>query len=172
MNAEPQGPPVRIAQKVLTLIAREATRSRDGLETGGILLGTDDFNEIVIRHAGGPGPGAHRESHRFLRDLAHAQQIAEAAWKEDQSQWIGEWHTHPSGELAPSDFDLDSYSRHLRDPELGFDRFVAMIVGVPPTGEATSIVWIVDHECARPTRVALAADLENGPSAQSFNPER
>ncbi|MDJ0356626.1 Mov34/MPN/PAD-1 family protein [Paenarthrobacter sp. PH39-S1] len=172
MNAAPEGPAIRIAPRALSLITREAIRSRDGLETGGILLGTDGHNGIVIRHAGEPGPKARRGSHRFLRDLAHARQLAEVAWKEDRSQWIGEWHTHPSGDLAPSSYDLDSYSRHLRDPELGFDRFIAIIVGVSPTGAATPVVWIVDQKCARPTPVTLAEDYENAPSAQSPNPER
>ena len=152
-----------MTQEVWRVIAREATRSRDGLETGGILLGSDDFNDIVIRHAGGPGPNARREPDRFLRDLAYAQRLAEIAWKEDQSQWIGEWHTHPSGDLAPSSYDLDAYSRHLRDPELGFNRFIAVIVGVTLTREATSVVWIVDQESARPVPVTLAKDQGTPP---------
>lgn len=154
MNGSPEVPDIRILPEVLTFIACEAVRSHDGLETGGILLGTDDSKEdIVVRRAGGPGPKARRESHRFLRDLAHAQRLADLAWKEDQSQWIGEWHTHPAGDLTPSDYDLEAYVRHLHDPELGFSRFISIIVGLSPTGEAKSVAWIIDRESARPKPV-------------------
>lgn len=140
------------------MIGEEAIRSRDGLETGGILLGTDRGQEVVIRQAGGPGPKARRESNRFLRDLTHAQQLAELAWKEDQSQWIGEWHTHPSGDLTPSNYDLKAYSRHLHDPELSFKRFLTIIVVPTPTGEFTAAAWVVDHETAIPVPVTVADD--------------
>jgi integrative and conjugative element protein (TIGR02256 family) len=162
-----QRPDLWIIPEALALIGEEAIRSRDGLETGGILLGTDDGQEIVIRHAGGPGPKARRESTRFLRDLAHAQQLAELAWKEDQSQWIGEWHTHPSGDLTPSNYDLEAYARHLHDPELSFKRFLTIIVGLTRTGEITAVAWIVDQETALPVPVAVADDREGTTAPQS-----
>jgi integrative and conjugative element protein (TIGR02256 family) len=160
-------PDLRIIPKALMLIGEEAIRSRDGLETGGILLGTDDGQEIVIRHAGGPGPKARRETHRFLRDLAHAQQLAEQAWKEDQSRWIGEWHTHPSGDLTPSNYDLEAYTRHLHDPELSFKRFLTLIVGLTRTGKITGVAWIVDQETVLPVPVAVADDREGARALQS-----
>jgi integrative and conjugative element protein (TIGR02256 family) len=163
-----QRPDIWILPEALALIGEEAIRSRDGLETGGILLGTDDGQEIVIRHAGGPGPKARRESHRFLRDLAHAQQLAELAWREDQSQWIGEWHTHPSGDLTPSNYDLEAYARHLHDPELNFKRFLTIIVGLARMDEITAVAWIVDQETALPVPVAVVDDQEGAAAPQSI----
>ncbi|UKA56657.1 Mov34/MPN/PAD-1 family protein (plasmid) [Arthrobacter sp. FW305-BF8] len=167
MSNPVQRPDVRIIPKALMMIGEEAIRSRDGLETGGILLGTDDGQEIVIRHAGGPGPKARREFHRFLRDLSHAQQLAELAWREDQSQWIGEWHTHPSGDVTPSNYDLEAYAQHLHDPELGFKRFLTIIVGITRTDEITAVAWIVDQETALPVPVAVGDDREGTPAPQS-----
>ncbi|MCB8046019.1 Mov34/MPN/PAD-1 family protein [Microbacterium oxydans] len=46
---------------------------------------------------------------------------ADYAWHVDGSQWVGEWHTHPTGPMTPSDRDLASYYAHLSDAELGFD---------------------------------------------------
>lgn len=160
-------PAIWIIPEALALIGEEAIRSRDGLETGGILLGTDDGQVIVIRHAGGPGPKARRESHRFLRDLAHAQQLADRAWKEDQSQWIGDWHTHPSGDLNPSNYDLEAYARHLRDPELSFKRFLTVIVGLTRTGEITAVAWIIDQETALPIPVTVADYRKGAATSQS-----
>ncbi|WP_426939764.1 Mov34/MPN/PAD-1 family protein [Pseudarthrobacter sp. S6] len=167
MTNSAEMPDIWIIPEALALIGEEAIRSRDGLETGGILLGTDDGREIVVRHAGGPGAKAHRESNRFLRDLAHAQQLAELAWKEDQSQWIGEWHTHPSGDLSPSNYDLEAYARHLHDPELSFRRFLTIIVGLTRTGEIMAVAWIVDQETALPVPVAVADDREGTTASQS-----
>lgn len=167
MSSSDDRPDIWIVPEALALIGEEAILSRDGLETGGILLGTDDGREIIVRQAGGPGAKAHRESNRFLRDLAYAQQLADLAWKEDRSQWIGEWHTHPSGDLSPSNYDLEAYARHLHDPELGFKRFLTIIVGLTRTGEIMAVAWIVDQETALPVPVAVTDDCEGTTASKS-----
>lgn len=60
-------PVISITSAALNVISSEAPRSMDGLETGGILLGTDTLEGICIRHAGSPGPNARRSSVTFLR---------------------------------------------------------------------------------------------------------
>jgi integrative and conjugative element protein (TIGR02256 family) len=148
-----------ITDVALTSIAREALRSADGLETGGILLGDDGTDGIGIRHAGGPGPNATRGERTFLRDLDHARRLADSAWL-DRSQWIGEWHTHPTGGLSPSEVDLHSYMRHLHDPELGFDRFVAIIAGFDASARVVVATWLVERDriwSVVPERLPVAA---------------
>lgn len=116
------------------LIAREASASVDGRETGGLLLGFDpDRNSrIVITQAGDAGPAAIRRPDFFNRDLGHAQELAEAAYRLDHSVWIGDWHTHPMGGAEPSWKDLDTYGRFLAADDLGFVVFVAIIVNPDP----------------------------------------
>ena len=143
-------PTVEVAASALDAIADEAKRSIDGFETGGILLGHDTPRLISVRHAGNPGPNAQRGPRNFLRDRDHAQQLADTAWREDSSEWIGEWHTHPSADLIPSDVDLNSYQRHLHDPELHFDRFLAVIVGIDPNGGITAVTWVITDDLALP----------------------
>lgn len=138
-----------ITDVALTVIAREALRSVDGLETGGILLGADTTDGAGIRHAGDAGPNAKRGERTFLRDLDHAQHLADSAWLEDGSQWIGEWHTHPAGELAPSDLDLHSYMRHLHDAELGLDQFVAIIAGFGSSAGVVMTTWLIERDRIR-----------------------
>lgn len=133
---------VSIHRRALNLIADEATRNLDGLETGGILLGRDEGDQLVVFHSGGPGPQAVRQPARFLRDLAYARTVAESAWDLDRSQWIGEWHTHPNGDVHPSPTDLRSYFGHLADPDLGFVRFLAVIVTVSAEG-VVAAAWLV-----------------------------
>lgn len=133
----------RITDTARETIANTAQQSRDGLETGGILLGTEHSGDVLITSAGTPGPKARRASHSFNRDLDHANQLATLAWHTDGSQWIGEWHTHPSQDLTPSELDLSSYLRHVYDPELRFDRFIPIIVGLTSQQAVRMRTWIV-----------------------------
>jgi integrative and conjugative element protein (TIGR02256 family) len=112
------------AARVITTELRTADHTT---ETGGILLGHHTRDTVTIRHAGTPGPAAVRTSTYFLRDLAHAQALADQAFTTDASVWVGEWHTHPTGPPAPSTRDTTTYRRLLDDPELGFHSIVALI---------------------------------------------
>ena len=127
-------------------IASESRASEDGNETGGILLGHDSAGDLCVRRAGGPGPNAKRSPHRFLRDLQHARDLADHAYDVDGSIWLGEWHTHPQGPATPSDLDLTTYSAHLSDTSLAFDRFLACIVLPRPEHQWTHVIlnaWII-----------------------------
>jgi integrative and conjugative element protein (TIGR02256 family) len=122
---------VRLTKEALATIAAGAAASEDGRETGGILLGfdADELGGLLVMEAGGPGPGAERRPDFFRRDLEHAQRLADEAYTRTTARWIGEWHTHPHGVLAPSRKDLRTYRGFLRDPELRFQTFLAVIVG-------------------------------------------
>lgn len=121
-------PKVTISADAARTITGESKASADGKETGGILLGHDNSDGIHIRRAGSPGPAAQRSKRRFLRDLQHSRDLADAVYDLDGSVWIGEWHTHPKGPVEPSATDLTTYAAHLSNASLGFDRFLACIV--------------------------------------------
>ncbi len=129
-------------------IDKLAAASIDGCETGGILLGhgPDENGVVRITEAGQPGPHAVRRPDYFQRDRKYAQALAAAAWQREQAQWVGEWHTHPMGSPEPSARDLRTYAGHLRDPELGFVVFVAVIVtpAAPDDWSSTNLsTWIL-----------------------------
>jgi integrative and conjugative element protein (TIGR02256 family) len=107
--------------------------SSDGLETGGILLGTDEglAGPIVVRQCGGPGPAAVRRRSYFRRDLAHAAALAADA-EANGSAWIGEWHTHSIAMPEPSARDLLTYQTLLDDPQLAFARILSVVVLADP----------------------------------------
>jgi integrative and conjugative element protein (TIGR02256 family) len=115
-------------------ITKLAAAAGDGLETGGILLGTDNglTQPVVVRHCGDPGPAAIRRRTYFRRDLEHARTVAADAAPEDGSVWIGEWHTHSIAMPEPSGRDLRTYEKLLDDPQLGFARILAVIVLAGP----------------------------------------
>jgi len=109
-----------------------ARESADGRETGGILLGRgpDEDGVVRVERAGDPGPKARREPGFFLRDLEHAQRLADEAWDESKAVWVGEWHTHVHRDPRPSATDLATYASLLAAAELEFDLFVS-IIAVP-----------------------------------------
>ena len=140
--------PVRLSARALEAIATHAAASADGRETGGILLGYEenDLGAMLVMEAGNPGPNAERRPDFFRRDLTHAQRLADEALANSGSRWIGEWHTHPGGTLAPSRTDLRTYRSFLRDPELGFSSFLAVIVGPGEEGWARprAAAWLIE----------------------------
>lgn len=139
-------------------IMDEAQRSRDGNETGGILLGHESADDLRVTVAGGPGPAALRTPNRFLRDLDYATALADRAHARDGSVWLGEWHTHPEGQVVPSEIDLATYSRHLADESLGFVRFLAIIVLPCPDHGWDHVhfaCWVVSPGAAVLTEVEL-----------------
>ncbi|TXK11139.1 hypothetical protein FVP99_17815 [Microbacterium wangchenii] len=114
-----------ISRQALRVIVDTIRDSDDSLETGGALFGPDTAD--VIEHATTPGPGAVHRPGFFSRDLAYTESEAARLYRLDGSQWIGEWHTHPSMRLHPSELDVSTYARHLLDPELRFQLFLALI---------------------------------------------
>jgi integrative and conjugative element protein (TIGR02256 family) len=139
-------PTVSILPAAESRIRQLAAESDDGRETGGILIGRgpDADNVITVERAGDPGPKAERRPEYFLRDLAHAQELAATAWQEDEGVWVGEWHTHPTGAATPSARDLTTYAGLLADPELAFGTFVSIIVVPDPDWAKTRLlIWVL-----------------------------
>jgi integrative and conjugative element protein (TIGR02256 family) len=142
-----QAPVIRLVARAAETIATEAPASMDGSETGGILLGHDRGETITVTRAGDPGPLADRRPDGFLRDLAHSRRLADEAYDEDESVWVGEWHTHPAGTGVPSRMDEETYGRLLADPELGFTRLASIIVFPCPEhgwSELVLAAWTAD----------------------------
>jgi integrative and conjugative element protein (TIGR02256 family) len=137
MVGEPGVGPVSRQEATNVLITKEALAAikqhvRAGgveSETGGILLGHETSTGLHVSLAGGPGPRAVRTPTSFNRDLDYAQELAEEAWQQQRAVWLGDWHTHVHVPPVPSETDLSSYLRHLDDADLGFDRFISIIIG-------------------------------------------
>ena len=153
---------MHITTRALAAIAEHAVASADGLETGGIVLGYDanDLGATLVMEAGGPGPNAQRRPDFFQRDLAHAQALADEAFERSCSRWIGEWHTHPHGALAPSRKDLRTYRRFLRDPELQFAAFLSLIVGPEGGGweRLRMAAWLIELRRVLPALLLPSAE--------------
>lgn len=84
---------VHLTEEAVRVITDELRTADNNRETGGILLGHHVHDTVTVRHAGTPRPDAVQTPAYFLRDLAHAQTLADHAYAQDHSVWIGEWHT-------------------------------------------------------------------------------
>jgi integrative and conjugative element protein (TIGR02256 family) len=158
-------PVIRLVASAAETIATEAPASADGSETGGILLGHDRGESITVTRAGDPGPQADRRPDGFLRDLTHSRRLADEAYEEEGSVWVGEWHTHPADPGVPSRIDAETYERLLADPELEFTRIASIIVTACPEhgwSELALAAWIADANGIHNARLEVVEDVNDG----------
>jgi integrative and conjugative element protein (TIGR02256 family) len=130
---------VTISATALTVIQEEIQTTPPALETGGILLGTRDPLRVAV--AGNAGPGAVRTPTFFLRDLDHAQRLAAVEAERSGAQWIGEWHTHPTGPPHPSPTDLATYLRLQHQPSGTLVSGVLSLIVTPQAGSLVLTAW-------------------------------
>jgi integrative and conjugative element protein (TIGR02256 family) len=78
-------------------------------ETGGVLIGRRDGNEVEVALATDAGPEAVHEPAYFRRDGEYAQHSLDAAALEfgGTYDYVGEWHSHPRS-VGPSRRDRAS----------------------------------------------------------------
>lgn len=88
-----------LSRRALETMNQERLR-RSGVETGGVLIGSADSDVVWIEEALGPGPNAKHGRYSFEPDAPYdAQRIAEAYEVSGRRlTYLGDWHTHPSGE--------------------------------------------------------------------------
>lgn len=151
----PMSSAIHVTAAAWNTIRQEVAAGPSRLETGGILLGHDYGDILQVTVAGDPGPNSQRSRDTFLRDRDHAARLAAVAWEADRARWIGDWHTHPNTPPVPSPIDLASYARHLRDPDLDFDRFLSVIIGLDDQRQALVAGWIVTRDAVHPVPVRL-----------------
>lgn len=104
--------PERLRDRMMGL-----ARSAFPNETGGVLVGYDAGNGLVVKAITGPGPNATHEPHGFEPD--HEFQEKEVARLYAQSDrrhtYLGDWHSHPEGSSSLSAKDkrtLRTISKH------------------------------------------------------------
>jgi integrative and conjugative element protein (TIGR02256 family) len=88
-------------------------------ETGGILLGYRYQRDRVAQlvELVGAGPGARRESHRFVPDGAwQLKQVADCYEQSGRTlEYLGDWHSHPN-DIGPSGLDGATARKIAKSP--------------------------------------------------------
>ena len=98
-----------ISNDTNNLILKEVDNAKN-IETGGILIGKKESNNVFVKIATLPGPNAVKEKCYFLRDRKYCQNILDKEFSNygNVSIYVGEWHYHPTGRNFPSNQDLKS----------------------------------------------------------------
>lgn len=126
---------------------REALRLAGSKEIGGQIFGEQlapsDFAAAELTFQKRPGTFA-----RFVVDLIQAARDAvrffdRTAHHYERYNYIGEWHSHPSFAVRPSEVDVASMRKLVTDPEFK-GRFAVLMIVRLDGGELTCGAWLFD----------------------------
>lgn len=144
----------------VTHVMREEAMRTFPLESGGVLLGywADEFQEVVITHATGPGSNAVHRRHSFVPD--HEFQEAEVAriYQESGriSGYLGDWHSHPLGDVNLSRRDRRTLRRIAGHEEA---RAPVPVMAVVAGSEHTWLLAVWRYAPKRLSRIVLINDV-------------
>ena len=136
----------------------ELTRRGSHKETGGILIGFHDGNDIRIIRASDGGPNAKRSKCGFLRDTKFCQAVLDQEHAASGGDYVGEWHTHVVDLPRPSDGDLATLAGIILDPDYGFPSF-SMILGIKRAGIVEVRGYVVVETSQGGTALAEQRDV-------------
>lgn len=106
---------------------------QDAPESGGVLLGRMivDTDHVVVDEVTTPGLRDVQTRYSFRRSRDSAQLRVTQAWHETGSTriYLGEWHSHPEDDPAPSAVDRRDWSRVLKEAVYEQDFLLFAIVG-------------------------------------------
>ena len=104
-------------------------------ETGGMLLGYANHDDVVVRGIIGPGPRARHRRTRFTPDAEYQQQLLEAHFHRTGGveTYLGDWHSHPRGAAGLSGKDKKTLTRIATTASSGTPAPVMAVIAGGPT---------------------------------------
>ncbi|WP_152048331.1 Mov34/MPN/PAD-1 family protein [Aureimonas psammosilenae] len=149
---------------------RRALRKAGRREIGGLLmaehLSARRFRlvDLTIQTAGGTRASFERDPRRHQADL---DAFFERTGKDFRRfNYIGEWHSHPCFEVSPSAKDLATMAAIVRDPDVGVNFAVLIIVRLDGRGSlAMSATAVLGDSTARPVSVFVELGAHGGRSS-------
>lgn len=100
---------ILFSNEVVEVIASEIDK-HGIIETGGVLLGYQGRNSLVITKATPPGPKAIHEEYYFEADHEYVEMLIDVEYANTNGKvrYQGEWHTHSQIQPKPSPKDIRS----------------------------------------------------------------
>lgn len=130
-------------------------RKEQANETGGVLLGALKGNELDIDWASGPGDASLHTTISFVLNTEYAQGCIDTAndLSNGRLRFFGEWHSHPSGSLSPSQNDLRALKRLALSQHANIDVPIIVIAVLDKDGELVAEAYtyssVADHKKVR-----------------------
>ncbi|MFC4905562.1 Mov34/MPN/PAD-1 family protein [Kocuria oceani] len=100
-------------------------------ETGGILLGQSSLGSFRVMHTIGAGPEAEHYSRSFTPDRDWQYDQIDEIWAKTggKIEYLGDWHTHPTGAPIPSNTDQTLLRRTAGNPACQCPHPLMLILG-------------------------------------------
>lgn len=130
-------------------------------EAGGVLLGRLllDSQDVIVDEATIPTRYDRRGLFSFFRKRAPTQKRVTEAWRETSQtrNYLGEWHTHPEDQPAPSNDDKANWKRVLREAKFEQESLFFVIVGRLSIG-----VWEASKSDCNPVALERLEEASRG----------
>lgn len=122
---------VIVVRSVIDQMTQHA-RSRFPNETGGILVGRRQDQNLLVLAATDSGPNALESPERFRRDGPYSQIRLEQLMRlhGEGTTYLGEWHSHPNLAALPSPTDVAALTEISVDPDYRTDSPLMLIVAL------------------------------------------
>lgn len=130
-----------IEDKVLNYLKSFRQLSPLDFESGGQLFAIFSDGDVQIKTATGPNKKDIRSKFLFLPDL-HSEQVAINSQFRKGLHYVGDWHTHPQDEPAPSSLDIDTMSSCFFNSNHELESILLIIVG---RFERSNGIWLSQH---------------------------
>jgi integrative and conjugative element protein (TIGR02256 family) len=148
---------ILLAPEVTRRLRRELRRA-GSLEIGGLLLGEhvrDELFRVVeisVQRSGGSHAGFMRHPQRHQKQMRNF--FRRTGGDYARFNYLGEWHSHPCFEPAPSPTDLETMQSIVSDPAVGVN-FLVLLVCRLGHGEALEATAAAFRAGIEPLSVAL-----------------
>ncbi len=159
-----------LAPKVCKRLKREL-RKAGRREIGGLLMGehvADELFRVVeisVQRAGGTYACFIRRPEDHQEQLQKF--FAEKGNDYSRFNYLGEWHSHPSFEPAPSDTDIRAMQAIVEDPDVGVN-FLLLLVCKRSTAGAIEGTATAFRAASEPVPVPVTFEGKTKPKASSL----
>jgi len=116
-----------LSQSAFTGIRRECLKY-PLIESGGILVGIFDTENVIVPFVIGSGPFARRSLIKFQPDVKWQQKRLNRLFKKYKINYVGSFHRHPSNLYTPSSTDYHAAVQILSDPDWAVNASVFPII--------------------------------------------
>lgn len=114
---------------------RAYAEAKPKVETGGVLIGSEEDGLVIVREVTDSGPKAEETPTHFRYDADHINaKLRDAADRlGEKGVYVGEWHTHLEAQPKPSARDVESLSDIALAAIFLTDEPVMIIAGIDPS---------------------------------------
>jgi len=138
------------------------TFQRYPAETGGLLLGHQSQNLLVIDEAIGPGPHAQHTTFSFDPDQPWQEREVARLWNEHGGQidYLGDWHTHPRGRANLSRDDISCLKLIQRADAARAPHPLMLVLAIDQHAQIRPCAWLFARQRPHPVRILITPPLD------------